>query len=296
MNDPSRRYAASADHYHRHRPSYPPDLIDWIVATTGAVPPARVVDVGCGTGIATRLLAQRGFDVVGVDPSEDMLAFAREAGHAQYVRGDASATGLPASSVDLVTAAQSLHWFDLAAAFEEFRRILRPSGACVAFWNLRAATPLMDEYDRLLQTSSEYDIMVKQDAAAATLRKADGVLECREAEFANGQRLDLQGLIGRAYSSSCVANGVSDRAAFEDALAELFARHQSEGLVEFRYRTVALCWRLSPGAVRRRDVAVAVGPADRGTLGAAIKANDAPGTTQPPDLARASNKRPRSSR
>jgi SAM-dependent methyltransferase len=243
--DSRRRYAGAAEHYHRHRPSYPAALIEWIVGVTGQRPPARMADIGCGTGIATRLFAGRGFEAVGVDPSQEMLSYAHASGGARYVRAEATATGLSGGSIDLVVAAQSFHWFEMAPALAEFRRILRPGGWCAAFWNLRASTAFVDAYHDLLRAfSSEYDIMVKQEAAAAALRGHPEVVAQHEAEFTNGQFLDHEGLRGRAYSSSCVKNGVTDPAAFEAALGSLFEAHQRDGRVELRYRTVALCWRL----------------------------------------------------
>jgi SAM-dependent methyltransferase len=243
-----RRYAASAALYHRHRPSYPAELVAWIATRTSLAPGARVADVGCGTGIATRLFAERGFAAVGVEPNREMLAFARGAGGAFYVQAEASATGLATGSMDLVNAAQSFHWFDAGAALREFGRVLRPGRWCSAFWNLRAATPFVDEYDRLLRShSAEYDVLARQDAVAATLRHLPGVADVHEVEFPNAQRLDREGLLGRAYSSSCVKLGVADPGAFEEALGELFARHATDGHVEFRYRTVAFCWRLARG-------------------------------------------------
>src|SRR5262249_5239851 len=160
---------ASAERYHRHRPSYPEAMVDWILECTGLQAPARIADVGCGTGIATRLFAARGFASVGIDPSQEMLAFARQAGAARDLRADASATGLASGSIGLVIAAQAFHWFEMATALREFRRILHPGGWCAAFWNLRAATPFVDAYDALLRAySSQYDVMQKQDAAPAT--------------------------------------------------------------------------------------------------------------------------------
>jgi SAM-dependent methyltransferase len=247
---PSRtRYAASASSYDRHRPSYPEALVDWLIA--GTPPPGRVADVGCGTGIATRLLAARGFDAVGIDPSEEMLGYARRAGGARYVCAYAAATALAPHSVDLVTAAQCFHWFDTGPTLAELARIVRPGGWCAAFWNLRAATAVMDEYDRLVRAfSAEYDVLVKQEAAPSALREALGRRELREATFANAQTLDREGLMGRAYSSSCVKNGVRDTAGFEHGLQALFDRHAIDGAIEFRYRTVALTWRMAPQSRR----------------------------------------------
>ena len=219
--------------------------MDWIERRTGLRPPARVADVGCGTGISTRLVAARGFDVTGVDPNEAMLAHARAAGGARYRRGTATETGLDEGSVDLVTVAQAFHWFDVPAALAEFRRILARPGWCAAFWNLRAASPFMDDYDRLLRAhSSEYEVLLKPEPTLQAIVQAEAVGEAQQAEFANRQLLDREGIRGRAHSSSYVVHGVADPEAFDHALGELFDRHQSGGTVEFPYRTVAVCCRL----------------------------------------------------
>jgi SAM-dependent methyltransferase len=243
--DPRERFSAAADLYHRYRPSYPDALMGWIERTTGLRPPARVADVGCGTGISTRLVAERGFDVTGVDPNDAMLVHARAAGGARYRRGTATDTGLGDGSVDLVIVAQAFHWFDVPAALAEFRRILARPGWCAAFWNLRAASPFMDEYDRLLRAhSSEYEVLLKPEPTLQEILKAEGVAETSQAEFPNRQLLDREGVFGRAYSSSYVVHGVADPEAFDRALGELFDRHQSGSAVEFPYRTVAVSCRL----------------------------------------------------
>ena len=245
MIDPRDRFSAAADLYHRYRPSYPEALLGWIERTTGLPPPARVADVGCGTGISSRPLAERGYAVTGVDPNEAMLAHARAAGGADYRLGSATDTGLPGGSFDLVTVAQAFHWFDVPAALAEFRRILAAPGWCAVFWNLRRPSPFMDDYDRLLRAhSTEYEVRLKPEPTMQAILQADGVRDVREGEFANRQLLDREGLHGRAHSSSYVIHGVADPAAFDRALGELFDRHQSGGTVEFPYRTVAACCRL----------------------------------------------------
>ena len=70
--DPRARFSGAAAGYARHRPSYPSAIVDGILATAGVGPGDVIADVGCGTGILTRLLAERGQDVVGIDPNESM--------------------------------------------------------------------------------------------------------------------------------------------------------------------------------------------------------------------------------
>jgi SAM-dependent methyltransferase len=240
--DPRDRFTGLAATYARHRPSYPAELFDWLVALSAPGRPRDVADVGCGTGISTRLLAARGLDVVGVDPNEDMLAAARAEGGARYVRAGAEATGLADASVDLVTCAQSFHWFDAGRAVAEFRRILRRGGWCAAWWNDRASSPLNDEYEGLLRTySEEYVTLFGGDDMASFQSAAVGDL--RTSTFANSQRLDHDGYLGRVASSSYVRHGTSRIDEFLREIEALFARHERGGAVEIVYACRAFAWR-----------------------------------------------------
>jgi SAM-dependent methyltransferase len=244
MMDSRQRFTAAAEDYSRHRPTYPPELVDWIAAETGLPRSATVADVGCGTGISARLFAARGFDVVGVEPNAEMLAHATAAG-VRGVQGEAARTGLPDQSVDLVIAAQALHWFDVPAALAEFRRICRPPGWCAAFWNIRAGSPLMDEYEQLLRRASEDYRKIRQPSqAVAELRAAPEISSMRTWEFPTSQVLDHEGFFGRVWSSSFVVHGVADREGFNRELDSLFERYQEDGRVDFLYRTVAYLWQL----------------------------------------------------
>jgi ubiquinone/menaquinone biosynthesis C-methylase UbiE len=134
--DPRERFTGLAETYARHRPDYPDAVVEACVRYAALPVGARVVDLGCGTGISSRRFAAHGFAVTGVDPSADMLAQARAAGGGpRYAVGEAARTGLPDRSADLVIAAQALHWFDMEACLPEWRRLLGTRGPCAAFWN-----------------------------------------------------------------------------------------------------------------------------------------------------------------
>jgi ubiquinone/menaquinone biosynthesis C-methylase UbiE len=246
--DSRQRFRGAADVYARYRPAYPGELVDWVLAEAGASRGARAADIGCGTGILTRMLADRGLRVVGIDPAKDMLDRAREGGGgAGYVTGEAAATGLRGGSVTLVTVAQAFHWFDHDAALGEFHRILRPAGHVAAIWNLRGAGPFMDAYDALLRRfSREYSVVESWEAALERLRLHHRVQAARERRASHAQSFDFEGLHGRAWSSSYVRHGVADPAGFDAALRDLFDTHTEQGAVEFAYQTVACIFRVAP--------------------------------------------------
>jgi ubiquinone/menaquinone biosynthesis C-methylase UbiE len=97
-------------------------------------PPGDALDVACGTGRVTQMLSELGHQVVGIDPSEEMLDVARAKQLRAAFRSGWFDAALPAddASVDLVTCALALtHVTDLGPAFREFARVLRPGGRIV---------------------------------------------------------------------------------------------------------------------------------------------------------------------
>lgn len=243
--DPRERFSAGAEIYHRYRPGYPDGLLDWIVAATGLRAGGRVADLGCGTGIFTRLLAGRGLAVVGVDPNAEMLRMAREVGGGPaYVTGDSAQTGLADASVDLVTAAQAFHWFPLEATLAELDRILVPGGWTCALWNVRTSSPFNEEYERLLRTySSDYatDTRLSDlDDPRVGLGAIPGTVAA-EVPFADALAWD--GVIGRVRSASYVIHGVADRSAFERRVREAYERHaRADGKLVWAMNAVAIAW------------------------------------------------------
>lgn len=246
--DPRERWTGAAGRYARFRPSYPDALVDWAVADARLRPGDPVADVGCGTGLFTRLLAARGLDVVGIDPNADMLAEARAGGGgARYERGEAAATGLEDASVRLVSMAQALHWVPIDAAIAEFSRVLREGGRVAAIWNLRGRGGFMDEYDAVLRRfSREYGVLETWEETLRRLRTHPRADLGRDFETENAQSFDLEGLLGRAWSSSYVFRGVCDREGFDAAVGRLFAAHARDGRIEFRYRAVAFAFTPGP--------------------------------------------------
>ncbi|MFC4906224.1 class I SAM-dependent methyltransferase [Actinomadura gamaensis] len=107
-----------------------------LAALAGVRPGARILDVGCGTGYLTRILApvvDGEGEVVGLDPSEPMIDYARRRAPANctYVVAGGRDTGLPDASFDVVVSSLAVHHMpvnDRAPAFAEMFRVLRPGG------------------------------------------------------------------------------------------------------------------------------------------------------------------------
>jgi len=98
------RFTGLANVYGQARPTYPPELLHWCLEQAPA--PGLIVDLGCGTGISTRLFASTGHPVIGIDPKADMLATARAEVAQDYRVGSSEHTGLPDACADLIIAAQ----------------------------------------------------------------------------------------------------------------------------------------------------------------------------------------------
>uniref|UniRef100_A0A8D0HJT3 Methyltransferase type 11 domain-containing protein n=1 Tax=Sphenodon punctatus TaxID=8508 RepID=A0A8D0HJT3_SPHPU len=92
------------------------------------------VDVGCGTGQSTKVLASRFDKVVGLDVSEAQIEEARQTHHppnVSYIVCPAEELPFEDASVDLVTAFVAAHWFDIKRFMKELERVLKPHGCVV---------------------------------------------------------------------------------------------------------------------------------------------------------------------
>lgn len=131
--DPS-LFAGTAAHYVVGRLPYPPELADALGAALGLDGTGRLLDVGCGPGSLTLLLAPLFSSAVGVDPDADMLAEAQRAAGATPVEWrQLRAEELPADlgTFRTVVFAQSFHWMDQPLVAERVRGMLEEGGAWV---------------------------------------------------------------------------------------------------------------------------------------------------------------------
>ena len=126
-----------ADLYDRHRPTYPEALIDDLAARVSDG--ARALEVGAGTGKATRLMAGRGVPVLAIEPSAEMARIARATCAAfptvTVVESDFEAFDPSGEAFGLLYSAQAWHWIDPARRYALARAALASGATLAVFWN-----------------------------------------------------------------------------------------------------------------------------------------------------------------
>lgn len=130
-------FTGKAKFYAEARPSYPNEAVEYIM---NLVPKNAVfADIGAGTGKFSELISQKGYTLFAVEPNEDMrnqlILTLAPYGNATIVNGSSSDTTLYNNSIDVITCAQALHWFDPISYMEECKRIGKSTFLIVVVYN-----------------------------------------------------------------------------------------------------------------------------------------------------------------
>ena len=243
-------FSAKVADYVASRPDYPAALFEALAAHAGLGSGAVVADVGAGTGLLTQGLLQRGAHVIAIEPNPAMRAASDHllAGHSAYQSAEGSAEAMPLAnaSVDLITAAQAFHWFDVVPARAECLRVLKSTGQVALIWNDRRHGDAL--HDALDAVFAEFG-GARRAALLAHEDRRDApsffsVHRAREFAWPHEHRLDAPALASLVFSRSYIP--ARDSAAGRDAkraVSALFDRFAERGSVAVRYTTVAMIGR-----------------------------------------------------
>lgn len=256
MIDPTSIFGRKAREYASYRPSYPSELMDFLQGMLESKPDPVIADLGCGTGIFSRLLVEANFTVVGIEPDALMRKACRSVLNSSsrftLLQGRAEATGLASQSTDAIVAAQSFHWFDIAESRREFARILREPGFVFLVWNERrkGGTRFLEDLDDVLgqmvaESALEIrDHDVRPEILAERLFGSDR-FDVRG--FANEQILGAEGLVGRFMSTSYAPAPNSWRyGVWRQGLEDVYRKHCNEYGVIVQYDTIAISGLIDP--------------------------------------------------
>ncbi|CAG0928860.1 putative methyltransferase [Thermoflexales bacterium] len=141
-------FSQQASDYARYRPLYLMALYEYLASLTPAHD--RAWDVGTGNGQAAIGLARHFQSIIATDPSAQQIELAVPHERVTYRVTTAERTGLDDRSIDLITVAQAVHWFDLDRFYAEARRVLKPHGV-LAVWCYNL-TEIIPEVDRVMES------------------------------------------------------------------------------------------------------------------------------------------------
>jgi SAM-dependent methyltransferase len=245
FSDAKQRFSNRVADYVRYRPGYPAEILPLLRTWTNFRAEHVVADIGSGTGLLSKLFLDFGNRVLGIEPNAEMRAageeFLSSYPNFKSVAGSAEATTLPSDSVDFVAAGQAFHWFQMPAARDEFRRILKSGGRVLVIWNERLLdeTAFLREYEALLNRfGTDYAKVSESYPRAEQMLEFFAPNEFTSHSLPNFQEFDFDGLSGRLRSSSYAPPpGHPQFAPMMKELRKLFHTHHQKGVVRMEYRT-----------------------------------------------------------
>ncbi len=239
-------FSSKVTDYAASRPDYPRALFDFLRDECRAATGARVADVGSGTGLLTRDLLGCGYRVVAVEPNPAMRAAsdALLGGVRGYssVEGCAESMSMADGSVELITAAQAFHWFDVEKARAEFQRVLAPGGSVVLIWNDRVLEdPLHAALDEIFaEHGGERRAALVAHEDRSGVPRFFGPSAMIERSWPHQHALGLDGLLALVFSRSYMpGRDTADGLEVQREVKAIFGRMAKDGAVAVRYRTNA---------------------------------------------------------
>lgn len=241
--DPTQRFSGRVDNYIKFRPSYPDEILKFLKEEINLSSEFIIADIGSGTGILSKIFLDNGNKVFCIEPNSEM----RKAGETYLknyknfisINGTAESSQLHDHSIDLITAGQAFHWFDIEKSKKEFIRILKPKGWTALIWNSRKndVTEFLKSYEKLLlKYSPDYKNVDHKNINEDILKLF--FKNYKKKVFFNSQRFDFESLKGRLLSSSYApAEGDQNFSQMINELKNNFIKYQENGFIEFIYDT-----------------------------------------------------------
>jgi len=252
MSDNTQRFSNRVDNYVKYRPSYPQQIISFLEESIEFNKNFIVADIGSGTGIFTELFLENGNMAYAIEPNEPMRnkaeALLKHYPLFKSINGTAEQTMLPNKSVDIITAAQSFHWFDTNKTKAEFKRILKDKAYCMLVWNERVIESAFEKaYEQLLfEYATDYSKVDHKNINEDKIAAFFGSHHLIKQTFTNKQVFNFEGLKGRLLSSSYAPD---ENHPIHNAMIEklnyIFETFNQNNSVEFKYETKLYIGKLS---------------------------------------------------
>ncbi|MEA4961057.1 class I SAM-dependent methyltransferase [Lutispora sp.] len=162
IRNESQKFDESALFYDKYRPSYPKELIDSIISISGIREDAKILEIGAGSGKATELFVNRGYNLTCIELGEKLaqkgIEKFKDTGQVEYIVGRFEEVDGLDKDYDLAISAQAFHWVQKPLGYKKIADALRPNSYCALFWNkyINDESPISNE---LAEICKEYGVL-----------------------------------------------------------------------------------------------------------------------------------------
>ncbi len=254
----SQSFDGVAELYETYRPSYPVELINDVVTLSGIQPDGEILEVGSGTGKATRLFAQRGFSILCLEPGQNLIDIAKaqlnDHPQVRFERSRFEEWEARQRKFDLLISAQAFHWVPLEVRFVKAASVLKPQGHIALFWNMYPGVdgPIRHDLDEIYrqhaaELAKEHvppEQLIQERTASLKAEKQFENVIVRTYRWAVQYKTEAYLGLLNTYSDHLRLPEQRRRALF-GAIAELLKQH--DGLIEKPYLAVLYMARRKSG-------------------------------------------------
>ena len=233
MNSNVSKFNNKSDFYDKYRPKYSEELINFISESIDRKDNI-IADIGCGTGILTRQLIEKNCNVIGIEPNKEMYEKAKKnLIGTKVINTTAEDTTLNENSIDIITVAQALHWFNIEEFKKEAKRILKNNGrVAIMYNNYYDDKDIIKEYKEIHKKyCNNYNNHNRNlNELFDSLFGDNYLLEI----FPNIQKYTYDEFMGYTFSLSySLKEDDENYNEYVNELKELFDKHSNNGIIEF---------------------------------------------------------------
>ncbi|WP_236738928.1 class I SAM-dependent methyltransferase [Chroogloeocystis siderophila] len=174
-------YSAAAEAYNQVRPRYPQQLINRAIELAKLPDEAIILEVGCGSGIATVAFADRGFSMICLEPNPEMCRLAQQNciqyPNVKIVNTSFEEWHVEAKKFNAVVAATSFHWISPEIGYSKAATALQDNGSLILLWNAIPIQPpyaiyqlLQEVYQTYAPSLAEYEVRSTQEESISRFR------------------------------------------------------------------------------------------------------------------------------
>lgn len=227
-------FSTKADYYAKYRWDYAPKSIAKILEMAGLSQQSCVADIGAGTGILTKHFLDKVRRIYAVEPNTEMRQIAARdfasVPSVEVIDGSAEATTLGDHCIDLITVAQSIHWFDPEPSKREMQRILRQNGWLAIIRNNTKSDERNDAIGALM--TEKYGAIVQQRPPQKPMVFFFGHSDYQTLVFPFQSSQTWEQFIGSLLSASFMPNEDNSHfPALQQAARQVFDQFSTDGVL-----------------------------------------------------------------